>query len=476
MDMKKIWVMLLVICLLAVLPAAVLAEEVETEQVETELAEEIAVSAEVTQAQGLQLEIKFQYMPSIKPLQGTNLLVVESKIDNSLGVFTTEGEEVIPYGLSAVNGLANGFLSVAKKSENVNKLAIYKTDGTKISDYKYGTVTVYDARWVAGIVLTEAAEGEKDFTVDKVDYKIDQCDLYFVSDGNASLVASLTRQQYASAKQHGDYISIQDRDGVTTAYDRDFQLVNMELKDVKASYYRVENYQIISNITNEVIASGYTDVQEADLPDRMLLIASVTKMDGLKAQAVLDADGNELMPAEYTVVTAGYPYVVVANDEGLRGLYSLAEKRLVAPCEFSGIIASTTSVDTYVNNGYVCVEKDGKRGYVDARTCTVTCPPAYNSRIAKFYGCSTVFDSENGFVLISADGIRTALYEYEDIAATRGDGYLLVAKKGGFYGIIDWHGNEVLPFIHKNVITLTDDSKALIRTSTGLELDVITNR
>ncbi len=462
--MKKTWIVILLVCLLTMIPAAVLAESSKTTGTKTK------------QTEGIQFDLKFQYMPSIKPLQGTDLIIVESKTDNTLGVFTTEGKEVFPYGFSAVNSLGKGFLSVGKDKNKLNGLAIYKTDGTQISDFAYGSVTVYDTHWIAGIVLAEASNGEKDLTVNKVNYLIGQWDLYYISKEGSSLIASLDRTQFKAAKQHGEYITIQARDGAVTAYDRDFQPVSLELKDVKTAYYEVINYQIFSKVTNEMIADGYSEVTEADLPDRMLLVASITDMDGTKKQAILDTDGKELMAAEYTVVTVGDPYVVVANEDGLRGLYSLEEQRLVVPCEFSGIVASTTSVDQYVNMGYVCVEKDGKCGFVDTRTCSISCQPVCNSRIAKIYGCSLVFDSENGFVLIAADGTRTELYEYEDIPATHGDGYLLVAKKNGYYGVIDWHGNEKLPFIHKNIITLTDDSKAMIRTSTGLELDMITAR
>lgn len=462
--MKKAWIVML-ICLLAVLPAAALAEGLD--------AEEMLPAAP---AQKLELKTVFQYMPSIKPLSGTGLVLVESKEDNTLGVFTSKGEEVLPYGIAAVNVLTNGFLSVTVDKEAVNGLAIYKNDGTKVSDYAYGSITVYDSRWVAGIVLADAPEGEKDLTVNKVNYLIGQWDLYFVSEEGVSLVASLDRQQFASAKQHGDYISIQNRDGETTAYDRQFKPVLKELKDVKTSYYQVKNYQIISKLTNKAIAFGFTEVAEADLPTRSVLIATALGLDGEKIQGILDTDGNELMPTEYKVVTMGDPYVVVANASGLRGLYSLAEHRLVVPCEFTNIVASTTSVNQYVNNGYVCVEKDGLRGFVDARTCTVTCPPAYNSRIAKAYGSSIAFDGETGFVLIAGDGTRTELHDVTEIPATNGDGTLLVAKKNGFYGMIDWHGNEVLPFIHKTVITLTFDSQSIIRTSTGVELDEIVSR
>ena len=462
--MKRAWIVML-ICLLAVIPAAALAEGLD--------AEEILPAAP---AQKLELNTVFQYMPSINPLSGTGLVVIESKEDNTLGVFTSKGEEVIPYGIAAVKVLKNGFMSVRADKDAVNGLAIYKTDGTKVSDYVYGSITVYDDRWVAGFVLADAPKGEKDLTVSKVNYLIGQVDLYFVSEEGVSLVASLDRQQFASARQHGDYISIQNRDGETTAYDRQFQPVLTGLEDVKAAYFEVMNYQIISNITDEAIASGYTEVKESDLTNRSLIVATAVGMDGEKIQAILDTEGNELMPAEYTIVTMGDPYVVVADASGLRGLYSLAEHRLVVPCEFTNIVTSSTSVDRYVNNGYVCVEKDGKLGFVDARTATVTCPPAYNSRIAKAYGCSIVFDGETGYVLIAGDGTRTELPDCSEIPETNGDGTLLVAQKNGFYGMIDWHGNEVLPFIHKTVITLTPDSQAIIRTSTGMELSEIIDR
>ena len=449
--MKKTWTVILLVILLTVIPAAVLAEE-------------------------LQLSMKYQYMPSIKPIAGTNLIIMESKTDNSLGVFTNEGNEVIPYGLAAVNRLNHGFLSVSKDKDELNNLAIFQQNGAQLSDYMYGYVNVFDSRWVAGYILEKASGKEKDITISKVNYLILQFDLYFVSENGASLLTSLDRDHYKSSKVHGDYITIQDREGNVTAYDREFQPVEIALKDVNAAYYQVNNYQIISNITNEVIADGYTAVEEASLPTRMLLLATAANEDGSTFQGILDIAGNVLMPAEYQVVSMGDPYVVVANQEGLQGLYSLEEKRLAVPCEFTSIVTCATSVDPYINKGYVCVELDGKLGFVDARTGQVSCQPAYNSRIAKVYGSSIAFDGENGYVVIAADGTRSELYEYEEIAVSNGDGYLLVAKKDGFYGLIDWHGNEVLPFIHSDIITLTDDSKSLIRTSTGMELDVITAR
>ena len=73
----------------------------------------------------------------------------------------------------------------------------------------------------------------------------------------------------------------------------------------------------------------------------------------------------------------------------------------------------------------------------------------------------------------AADGVETIVEVTSIYAKGRGDGHLLVAKKDGYYGVIDWHGNVILPFEHKNLITITDDGKALIRSSTGYELDAI---
>lgn len=467
--MKRTWTTILLACFLALIPAALLAESLENR------ATEEIISAVPTK--GVQFDIRFQYMPSIKYLQGTNLIIMESKTDNTLGVFTTEGQEVLPYGFSAVNSLGKGFLSVSKNKNELNGLALYKTDGTQISDFIYGLFSVRDSHWVGAVVLRKSPNKEMDLTLNNVKYLIEQYDIYFVSEDDVTLVASLNRAQIKASKQHGEYFAIQSReDGTITTYDRNGQPVQMELKDVKDAFFQVTNYQLINKVTGELIANGYIDVTEADTPYRMLLIASIIDMDGIQKQAILDTDGNELMPPEYTVVALNDPYVVVANENGLRGLYSLDEHRLVVPCQFTDVIASETSVDQYINNGYICVEKEGKLGFVNALTGEVTCPPAYNSRIAKAYGCSLLFDGENGFVLVAGDGTRTELFEYEEMPATNGDGYLLVAKKNGYYGVIDWHGNEKLPFIHKTIITFTDDSKAMIRTSTGLELDVITAR
>jgi hypothetical protein len=76
-------------------------------------------------------------------------------------------------------------------------------------------------------------------------------------------------------------------------------------------------------------------------------------------------------------------------------------------------------------------------------------------------------------MLAAADGVETEVHVDEIYKKSRGNGYLLVAKKGKYYGLIDWHGNEILPFEHSKIITVTDDARAVIRTSTGMQMDRI---
>ena len=123
-------------------------------------------------------------------------------------------------------------------------------------------------------------------------------------------------------------------------------------------------------------------------------------------------------------------------------------------------------------DGYVMVELDGLRGYVDTRTGEVSCEIKYDPTGLKRAGCAFYYIQDDGILLVAADGVESHP-AVDSLTGVRGSGALLAAKKGDFYGVIDWHGQEQLPFMHNKGITLTDDGFGLIRTSTGVELDQI---
>ena len=66
------------------------------------------------------LSMVFQYMPSIKAVQGTNCVLVESKQDNSLGLYTTAGQVIIPCAYKNVDYLGNGFFSAYDDKDAVD--------------------------------------------------------------------------------------------------------------------------------------------------------------------------------------------------------------------------------------------------------------------------------------------------------------------------------------------------------------------
>ena len=75
--------------------------------------------------------------------------------------------------------------------------------------------------------------------------------------------------------------------------------------------------------------------------------------------------------------------------------------------------------------------------------------------------------------IVAGDGaVNTAAVD--EILPTRGNGYLLEVKKGASFGLVDWHGSIIVPVNHYKDIIVTDDSQAIIRTSTGLQLDTVT--
>ena len=96
-------------------------------------------------------------------------------------------------------------------------------------------------------------------------------------------------------------------------------------------------------------------------------------------------------------------------------------------------------------NGYVCVEKDGKVGFVDTDG-QVTCELKYGAAGVTQHGCTlTVTDLDGSIYIVAADGTQTQTDFDEVDEYSGGDGSLLIVSKNDAYGLVDWHGNEVLP-------------------------------
>ena len=440
----------------------------------------ILVLAASTALAEVKLDTVFQYRTLIQQVQGTGCLIVESKQDNLRGLFTTAGAEIIPCAYKSIDSLSYGFFSAYNDKEAVGGRALWTVGGHMIGKAEYGSFKAFNSHWVAAFVVNpeEVPDDDKDIKIGSKTYQYERVDLFYVTeDADESLepVASLDRDAYADASAHGDYIAVADREKNVSVFDSSFQPVSVTLSAANKPLFTVnKSYQLISLLTNSVLDDGYTEVAEVNLTDRMLVRATRVALDGTKLACLMTADGTVLLPAEYEIIDITDHYAVVANQEKQQGLFSLDEGRFIVPCAYSAIVPCATDLDKYVHCGYVCVEKNEKLGFYDAANDVESCVPKYSKRAATNIGCCIVFTSIEGDVtIVAGDGaVNTA--EVDEILPTRGDGYLLEAKKGDSFGLIDWHGNILVPVNHYKDIIVTDDSKAIIRTSTGLQLDTVT--
>ncbi len=432
----------------------------------------------LTAAAEVRFEIIRQYIPKVTQVKGTNYLIIQSNLDGKYGVVTTENEEKIPCEYLTLAYLSNGFFYAGNGNEDVNSKCLVYQDGRRVSGYEYGAFKVYSGRWVVGYKLSPATEDNNHIKVRKEFYFIDFCDVYYVGDEvkDSYLVGTLEGNVMASAQVHGDYIVVENEAGGTArVYNKDFQVLPKTLENIKVPPYAVPYYWLLDVYTGEIIAEGFTRVKEAPLPTEMRLIMSRANFDGTQLDGIYDTKGNELVPIEYSIVSATKDYALVTNAEKKQGLYSLDEGRLIVPIAFDKIINVKDTVDPYVFNGYVMVENEGTRCYFDISKGEITCELNYDEetmKTLKRVGSVCYLPKEEGFTLIAADGQVTEL-DVDAIADTRGDGFLIVAKKGDFFGVIDWHGNEILPFYHKTAPVITDDSRSIIRVSTGSRIELI---
>lgn len=422
----------------------------------------------------LELRPVFEYMPSISSVTGSKYIILGDKSTGLKGVYTTDGQEVLACAYSNLSSVGNNFFIELKDKENVNSNAIICLDGRKISDYAYGRVVTFNRHWAAGYVLAEATEEQYDLKISKAFYWIDRCDLFYVDDEvkDSYLVGSIGDRQFVKADVHGKFIAVQGRDEAITVYDREFNPLDIAIDSVSTDIYSIQDYAVMEPGTGKKVIENYISVAEADTPDGLLLLASRYHWTGKLVTSVFDDEGALLYDTEMEITYANRDYAVFRQNKKY-GLYDLRAQRVLVPAEYGKIVTGDTAVDAYVFNGYVMVETDKLRGFVDTRTGEVSCELKYNYKEFKRAGCVMYRTEEDGrILLVAADGTESHP-DVDSISASRGSGALLVAKKGDYYGLIDWHGEEVLPFIHNKAIVITDDSFGIIRTSTGVELDEI---
>ncbi len=462
--LNKALVLWLLLCLLC--PAA--------------LAEEAAAATEPVQLRELA-----SGLGKLNPINKTAYLLAQEPNGENWGMISTSGKQLIPYHYGSLSYISydcflGGLFAPLKSTKNhpaeptleyINSKALVAWDGTLVTEHLYGDIKVYNHYWAACWILEEGTEEDNDYKYDKTHfYKIKRCDIYWLGDycqpGSSKTEkpawrASLNRSQFKNAQAHDRYLSVQDREDQVTMYNFAFQPVSTPGK-IGTAAYRVRNYAVVTP-EGSMLMDGYTAVSEANTSQGMLLVATRTDYSGVKWNYLYTLTGNLLLgPTEYAIKSPTQKYALLSKDN-LVGLYSLEEARFLVPCEFDKIISNGFGMDDYVMNGFVVVEKDGVRSYYDIAAGAVT--ETLNSELEKYTAMGSAYsylDDGERYVLVTADSYTKRLTREQSFTAVRGDGYMIPYKQGKYYGLMNWHGAEILPPQYKNKIVITDDNHVII--------------
>lgn len=360
------------------------------------------------------------------PVGGTHLLSLDNGKHKALA--TLEGTPLTDYLYYSFNDYYGWVVAAVANEDNTLSRGLLGHDGATVIPVEYDDVDVLSENWAVGVRLEPSEEEGSDYRALFGDgyYKITTVDIYNLP--SAAMVATLPRENYAQAKAYDQYINVTDRaTGETTVYDAAFSPLN-----------QVSDYYDTSMIP------GYTTFND-------------NGMKGLKAP-----DGAVIIEPTYksvsTDVKDGY---FTVTDYDHYGLCDLSGK-LVVPMEYKYV----STVDSgYVHFGYATVKTDDdKVGFVNVGTGEAfitgyTSSDCYNRGIA--VDVAEGKGSNRSFTIVAADGVETHLDNLQSLGAAA-HGYLYKpCNADGKSGLIDWHGNEVLPCEY-SALTVTDDFQYVI--------------
>ncbi|MCD7867300.1 MAG: WG repeat-containing protein [Clostridiales bacterium] len=379
----------------------------------------------------------------------TNLLRVEG--DSGYGLMQTDGTELTDRIYASSFSFSCGYLEAALYTDDVDNNGVLTVSGEELVPFEYTYIDVLSSHWILAYQMAESDTSNYDFTMtywfsDRSDvyFLIDAVDVYYVDGDTAVVAGTLTRDHFMEAYAIGKYINIRDRetDSVST-YDSSFS----------------------------VVASGLGSIYSE--PDGISDLYEINRFyeDGL--YGLKDGAGNVILALTYDYISdfqGGYAEVSNAGVEA----YGLIDEQgqLVLPVEYDNILTSyDLPVDgdysSYGYNaaGYFAVEVDGKIGFV-TEGGNVTLTPSYAEALMEVNGASAIYtDAEGQEHLIAADGTDTALADYDSVYDLNYSSGLLyrVADEDYNYGLLDWHGNMILPISEEySDIDLSGDGNYLL--------------
>ena len=420
-------------------------------------------------------------------IEQTPYLLAKERKGTLWGVYSTDGEERIPYAYASLSYLSHNCFNASdilpKNSKNVmlneiNSHALVTADGTQVSDFLYGSLQVFSPYWACGWILEYGSEEDFDCQISDTYYRIGRCDLFYLGDHallgktgteNLSSSLSLTRDEFKDAAGHGKYLYVQDRQDQIKVYDSGFHQLDIETAKLSDPIYIIKNWAVKRRGSDEIVIDGFSAVQE--MPTEAGLRLKVSRLDysGKKWNSVYTVEGEQLMPwieEEISSVTSDYA-LLSANKK--QGIYSFRENRLLASCMFDKVIANTTTLDPYLLHGYLCVENSGTRYYLRVSDGEMFEAASLDKKWKKIGDVYVLRDGANSrYKVISPDQKENIVNDARILKGNdRGSGYLLSFTSEVYQNmVVDWYGNMLIRF-YSNPMTITDDDKVIVQTKSN---------
>ena len=358
-------------------------------------------------------------------ISGTELLCVES--NGLYGITTMDGTALtdVAYG-SMKYDMKYGMISVSQTGLGLNCTGVVDLEGNPVVPCQYGEIEILSPDWVVGMVLKTADANQYDYKAYSGNnyYLIDTADVFYVGNGSGQLMATYTREHYMDADTQGTYVQIQDRaTSLVNTYDTEYTLVEENLDNFYKTKMPDSNYVVFEENGrrgikdmdgNVLVEPAYKYIYTSDIRGNLVKVSTGNKY------GVIDLEGNVVVPAEYDAIRTKYN-----GAEDFNPTYS-----------------------AYYAGGYIAFEQDGKVGFSDVNG-NVTCPATLSRDLLDVEGASATYTDLAGAThILAADGVDTVISsDYQRIYALDYCNGLLyrVTNADYDYGLIDWHGNVILP-------------------------------
>lgn len=327
----------------------------------------------------------------------------------------------------------------AQEEGDVNTYGLLTQAGEVVIPCEYGDIKLRSDDWAVCYRLKEADANNYDYETffgEDAWFLIDSVDLYHLGDDGVTLVHTFPREAFLDYYIVGDYINIQNRsDEKVTMYDGDFNVVTEDLRSVYddgevmtgdyETFYENGQYGIRDREGNVIVEPCYRTIYDVS--------GDLVRVSTGEKEGLIDLNGQVKVPVEYDSVRLNY----------------------YGPKDYEGFDAA----------GYVAVERDGKAAFCDLNG-NETMEAKYAADNVDVRGASaTMTDLEGNVHILAADGVDTVLDEaHKDCRAlSYGNGILYTFTNEDYNdGLMDWHGNEILPAKYRTIALSGDGSMLLV--------------